>query len=144
MADFNRRFAVIPALEGDAHVPYLGKAQALERILSVQAPRCLSKNLSCQFERQLLQVKTQSQGLSLRGARIRVHCHHDGRMELVWQGRTLAFETSTKPIKQSATANAKEVNARVDWALEQRRDHAPRQHIRGRKTRHVYPTKHLR
>ena len=127
MADFNRRFAVLPASQDDAHVPYLGKAQTLERILSVQQQRCLSKNLSCQFDKQLLQVKTQSQGLSLRGARVTVHCHHDGRMELLWQGRTLAFETSTKPTKQSAPADAKEVNARVDWALDQRRGHVPPQ-----------------
>lgn len=120
MADFNRRFAVIPALEGDAHVAYAGKVQALQRILSVHGQRCLSKNLSCQFERQLLQVKTQSQGLALRGARVTVHCHHDGRMELTWQGRALAFERSTKATKQSEPADGKAVNARVDWALDQR------------------------
>jgi hypothetical protein len=58
MADFNRRFAVIPATEVNAHVAYAGKIQALQCILSVHAHRYLSKNLSCHFERQLVQVKT--------------------------------------------------------------------------------------
>jgi hypothetical protein len=41
MADFNRRFAVIPAMQGNAHVAYAGKIQALQRILSVHTHRYL-------------------------------------------------------------------------------------------------------
>lgn len=125
MADFNRRFAVAPPMPGDAHVPYVGKADDLKRILSVHASRCLSKNLSCQFEGFLLQVQTQSQGLSLRGARVTVHGHHDGRMELLWQGRALAFERTTKPRKQAAPVDGKAVNARVDCALGRRMGSVP-------------------
>ena len=120
MADFNRRFAVQPPLSGDAHVPYAGKGKNLQRILSVQEHRCLSKNLGCQFHNELLQVKTASQGLSLRGAKVTIHCHHDGRRELLWQGRALAFQTSVKPKRQMQPADGKEVNARVDLALTRR------------------------
>lgn len=120
MADFNRRFAVAPAVSGDAHVAYQGKADDVKRILSVQVERRLSKNLSCQYEGDLLQVKTQSQGLSLRGAKVCVHCHQDGRMELLWQGRALAFEKTIKPQKQHAPVDGKEVNARVEFALAKR------------------------
>lgn len=119
MTDFNRRFAVKAAVPQDAHVPYAGKGKNLQRILSVQVQRCLSKNLSCQFENVLLQVKTASQGLALRGARVTIHCHHDARMEMLWQGRPLAFHTSHKPERQTP-ADGKAINARVDRALAKR------------------------
>lgn len=32
MADFNRRFAVVPAVSGDAHVAYQGKVDDVKRI----------------------------------------------------------------------------------------------------------------
>jgi hypothetical protein len=120
MHDFNRRFAVIPATADDAHVAYQGAGDALQRILSVQAERRLSKNLSCQYGGELLQVRTQSQGLSLRGAKVCVHRHTDGRTELSWQGRALAFDKSTKALKQQAPVDGKTVNARVDRALGKR------------------------
>lgn len=118
MADFNRRFAVLPATSGNAHVPYQGKTDDLKRILSVQVERRLSKNLSCQYDGELLQVKTQSQGLSMRQTKVCVHCHHDGRIELSWQGRPLAFEKVIKPQKQQAPVDGKAVNARVALAIE--------------------------
>jgi transposase len=120
MADFNRRFAVQPAVATDAHVPYQGATEALQRILSVQEERCLSKNLSCQYEKQHLQIKTAGIGLSLRGAKVTIHRHTDGRMELLWQGRALAFEKSVKLPMQEAPNDGKDVNARVDAALKKR------------------------
>ena len=117
MADFNRRFAVTPTQSSDAHVVYQGKENMLRRILSVQDERILSKNLSCGHEKKLLQVKTAGQGLSLRGAKVVVHSHSDGSMELLWQGRALAFETFVKPPVQHAPVDGKGINARVDCAL---------------------------
>lgn len=117
MANFNRRFAVKPTQSSDAHVLYQGKTHTLRRILS--------KNLSCQHEKTLLQVKTEGQGLSLRGAKVVVHRHSDGSIELLWRGRALAFEQSVKPPKQHATVDAKEVNARVDWTLKKRAGTVP-------------------
>lgn len=125
MADFNRRFAVTPTQSGDAHGLYQGKPHALRRILSLHEERILSKNLSCQHQNKLLQVKTQGQGLSLRGAKVVVHSHSDGSMELLWQGRALAFEKSVKPPKQHAAVDGKEVNARVDLALKKRAGTVP-------------------
>ena len=68
---FNRRFAVGAACAQDAHVPYLGKTDALRRILSIQEDRVLSKNLSCQYEGALLQVKIAGTGIGMRGATVR-------------------------------------------------------------------------
>jgi len=122
--DFNRRFAVVPAQPEDAHVPYPGTPKELQRILSVHDQRCLSTSLSCQYGNELLQVITPTQGLSLRKANVCVHSHHDGRLELSWQGRTLAFKRMQKLVKQQPAADSKEVNKRVDQALG-KRGHAP-------------------
>ena len=120
IAQFNRRFAVPAATASDAHVAYGGALQDLQRTLSIQGQRKLSKELSCQYERQLLQVRPHGTGLSLRGARVTVHCHVDGRLEVLWQGRALAFEATLNVPRQSPTADGKQVNARVDRALQQR------------------------
>ena len=120
MADFNRRFAVAPAEPEDAHVAYRGSAEDLQRILSVHEERTLSKNLSCQHGGQLLQVQTEGSGAMMRGAKVCVHTHTDGRRELSWQGRRLVFSPLERPAKQQATADGKEVNARVDQALKTR------------------------
>ena len=49
IADYNRRFAVVPKDPQDAHLPYQGTAEELKRTLSVQVIKTLSKNLSCQL-----------------------------------------------------------------------------------------------
>lgn len=125
--DFNKRFTVVPGSPHDAHVRYVGKAAELRRILSVQATRCLSKNLTCQYEGALLQVKTISSGLSLRGATVTAHQRQDG-IELRWQRKTLAFETLLRPDRPAAQARAvdgKQVNSLVDEVIATRSHHKP-------------------
>lgn len=120
IADFNQRFAVPPIAAHDAHVPYLGQREQLRRILSVQDSRRLSKNLSCQHDGVLFQVKTASSGLSMRGALVTVHRHHDGATELRWQGRTLAYATltpSSSPESQCKPVDGKQVNDLVDHII---------------------------
>jgi len=117
IADFNRRFAVTPAVRLDAHVRYLGKTVDLRRILSVHETRLLSKNLTCQYDGALLQIKTASSGLSLRGATVNVHRHFNGETEMRWQGKTLKFEALTReeqPAAQAPAVDGKQVNSLVD------------------------------
>ena len=118
--DYNQRFAVSPADASDAHLAYCGTAQELARTLSVQVTRTLSKNLSCQYENQLLHIETIGTGLGLRGAKITVHEHFDGTKELLWQNRKLTFTMMDKPRRQAPAADSKTANARVDHALAQR------------------------
>lgn len=118
---FNRRFAVVPAMTGDAHVPYTGSRKALQRILATHTKRRLSSNLSCQHEGLLYQVHSADQGLALRGAHVSIVEHPGGKKELLWQGRVLPHTCSAKPGKQQAAAvDSKAVNAKVEHALRQR------------------------
>jgi hypothetical protein len=118
--DFNRRFSVNPRSEVDAHSPFIGKDADLTNILSVHTTRTLSKNLSCQFEKKLLQVETTGKGLALRGSDVTVVEHFDGRCDLMWRKRKLNYSVSQKEKKQAETADGKSVNQRVDEALVKR------------------------
>ena len=118
--DYSRRFAVQPQDPCDAHLAYPGKPDELARILSVQVTRTLSKNLSCQVENQLLQVATTGTGLGLRGVKVTVHEHFDGKKEVFWQKRKLGYSVMDKPLRQTPTADGKTVNARVDTAMARR------------------------
>jgi len=118
--DYNRRFAVVPKDPCDAHLAYPDTSAELVRTLSVQVTRTLSKNLSCQYENQLLQVKTTGTGLGLRGAKVTVHEHFDGRKELRWKKRKLTYSVMDKPQRQAPVADSKTVNARVDKAMARR------------------------
>jgi len=120
IADYNRRFAVVPKDTCDAHLAYPGTPDELVRTLSIQVTRTLSKNLSRQYENQLLQVETTGTGLGLRGAKVTVHEHFDGRKELLWKKRKLTYSVMDKPRRQAPIADSKTVNARVDKAMARR------------------------
>jgi transposase len=118
--EYNTRFAVLAKDASDAHLDYPGTPAELVRILSVQVTRTLSKNLSCQYENQLLQIKTTGTGLGLRGAKVTVHEHFDGGKELLWKKRKLNYSVMDKPLRQAPMADGKAVNAQVDKAVARR------------------------
>lgn len=117
MADFNRRFAVVPRDNQDAHRTYLGIREDLTDILSVQVERTLSKNLSCQYGGTFMQVKTSGTGLGMRGAKVTLFERFDGTQELRWRKRKLVYTVLSKAQRQAQEADSKMVNARVDKAL---------------------------
>lgn len=116
----NRRFAVLPALPDDAHVPYAGTGAALRRILSVHTQRRLSSNLSCQLASVLYQVQPADRGLALRGADVTIVTHPASATEVLWQGRVLHHTLSSKAIKQNEAVDGKGVNSKVEQALSRR------------------------
>jgi hypothetical protein len=120
IADYNRRFAVVPKDPSDAHLAYLGTSAELVRTLSVQVTRTLSKSFSCQYDNPLLQIKTTGTGLGRRGKKVTAHEHFDGRKELLWKKRQLAYTMMDKPRRRTPVADSKSVNARVDKAMVRR------------------------
>jgi transposase len=120
LADYNQRFAVSAQDQTDAHVVYAGTPAQLRSELSVQITRTLSKNLSCQYANELMQVQTTGTGLALRGAKVTVHEHFDGTRELLWKKRKLTFSVMDKPPRQAEVADGKSVNIQVDQSLARR------------------------
>nr|SPS05991.1 conserved protein of unknown function [Candidatus Nitrotoga fabula] len=115
--DYNRRFAVEHKDSSDAHLAYPGTPAELARTLSVHVTGTLSKTLSCQYENLLLQIEATGTGLRLRGTKITVHEHFDGRKELLWKKRKLTYSVIDKPLRQASVADGKSVNTRVDKAM---------------------------
>ena len=111
--DFNRRFAVTPSSELDAHRPLL-ISDDLERILTWQETRTLSKNLSIQFKKVVYQIQTDRPTYALRNAKITVSQNAEGKIAILYKDQELAYSIFKKQPKQSQVLSSKDVNRKVD------------------------------
>jgi transposase len=114
MADYNRRFAVVPASPVNAHRHTLPTEGILGRIFSLQHIRTLSKNLELSYQGTLYQVKTTGVGYGLRHAKVVVCEDAQGQVSLWYQGRCLPYTRYDKAHRVNETVNAKQVTARID------------------------------
>jgi len=114
----NQRFAVVPAQPEDAHVPYRDSLDQLDVALACHHERRLSKTLSCQFHRHILQVHTAQRALV--GERVQILEHLDGRLQLRHAKASLSFEAIKKNDYVNPVEDAKSLNERVQTALKKR------------------------
>ena len=115
--DYNRRFAVIPASQEDAHRPALHSEQELDLIFSIHDTRTLSKNLTIQYQNTIYQVHAQDRTRRLRFAKITVCEAFDGTVTLLYQGKSLPYSTYRKAEKPAPLEDEKTINQRIDKAL---------------------------
>lgn len=123
LVEHNDRFAVQPASLADAHRPWLGTPEQLDRICTVHQQRHLSNQLSCQFEGDVVQVEP-AQPTAPRGrAVVDIAQYADGRIEVLYRGQPLAHRrfTANAHLKSSKEVDDKGLNARVDTALARQR-----------------------
>ncbi len=92
MPAFNREFAVKPAVEGSAFVPYSG--DGLEEILCEQFDRTVNKDNCVAFDRKKLQIPAHSCRRHYVKARVRVHRYTDGQLAVFYGPRKLASYTA--------------------------------------------------
>jgi hypothetical protein len=117
MADFNRRFAVPPSSEVDAHRPLLHRPRELDLLLAEQEIRTLSKSLSVQYRNVVYQLRHQGPGYPLRGATLTVCALADGEVVLLREDRELPYTTYRKGECPPALEDEKTLNERVDAAM---------------------------
>ena len=96
MAAYNRRFAGPPASPVDVHRPVLHSPPDLARIFALHHPRIIAKTLSVQFQNRTDQFQGYGQGYRLRGAPVTVCEAFDGSIELLHEGRALAYRLLTE------------------------------------------------
>ena len=113
IVDFNARFAVVPREAVDAHRPLLPQDN-LERILTVQARRTLSKNLTLNYQNVIYQIQTARPTYALRQAQVVVREDRFGAITLAYKGKPLTYTVYRKPAKQGAVTSSKQLNAAVD------------------------------
>jgi hypothetical protein len=112
MADFNRRFAVQPRSDLDAHRP-LTDQHDLDHILTWQETRTLSKNLTIQFRKTVYQIQTKRPTYALRHAPVTVCLDAQENLSILYKGTPLDYTVFHRQAKQSEIVDTKQLNALV-------------------------------
>ena len=121
MADYNRRFAVAPRSEEDAHRAVLHDAGELDLILRRHEQRKLSKNLTFQYLNREYQITGQGKGYRLRGASVTVCDAFGGEVSVLCKGRPLTFRVLAEGEAPVALDDEKSVQHTVDQAQARQR-----------------------
>jgi len=80
IAEFNRRFQVVPRQRGNAFVPC--RSRDLERIFSLQFERSVNRDNTVSFQNLSLQIERVRWRATLAGCQVTVHQHLDGTLSL--------------------------------------------------------------
>ena len=114
MARYNAKFAVTPRVPEDAHKPWSGGADMLEAALAEHTERRLSKALTFMAGGAVHCIKSRHAGIAFRGAKVVVRQYLDGRMDVVFKDRVLAYTTVRKLPGVAPIEDDKTLDARVD------------------------------
>ena len=109
----NAKFGVTPRNPRDAYRP-LGHREKLDTILTLQAPRVLSKNLTLQFNNTVYQIKTPRPTYAMRRAHVLVSQNREGTVTISYKGKPLQYEIHHRQTPQAKVVDAKEINVTLD------------------------------
>src|SRR5499427_6386677 len=87
IAEFNRKFSVAPAQDGNAFLAVYGKD--LELVFSLQHERVVGKDNTVRIANLCLQIERTSWRNSLSGCRVKVHQHFDDTLTVLYAGRVV-------------------------------------------------------
>ena len=119
--DFNRRFAVSPRSDHDAH-RQLTAQDNLTRILTWQESRLLTKNLTLQFQKVVYQVQTQRPTYAMQHAVVTVCLDAQGKVTLLYKGKNLEYTIFHMQAKQAELVETKHLDQAL---LNQSKAHKP-------------------
>jgi transposase len=114
MKDHNDRFAVIPSSEVNAHRQTLPDKEVLDIIFSFQDERTLSKNLELSYKKVIYQIKTETMGYRLRGAKVTVCEDMAGEVKLLYKDKILAYSCYQKAARVTPVVDTKQLNKMLD------------------------------
>src|ERR1041384_5894616 len=95
IAAYNARFAVAPRSTESAHRS-LGKAEDLDRILTLCERRTLSKNLTLSYNNVIYQIKTKRSAYTMRQAHVEVRERQSGEITIEYKQRPLEYPINSK------------------------------------------------
>jgi transposase len=110
--DFNRRFAVAPRSNHDAHRPLL-KTENLDLILTRQKTATLSKNLTVQANKVIYQIQSNRPDYALRKAQITVCENAKGEVTILYKNKPLSYTIFHKPARQAQVADTKTLDRQI-------------------------------
>jgi len=112
----NRRFTVAPAEPEDAHAPWLDSLDRLNLLLGHYEERTLSKTLSCQFHKQIVQVHAPTRQRRLAGQIVQIIKPLDGELIVLHEKQTLPCTVMQKKERIRPAVDAKALATRA-WDL---------------------------
>ncbi len=110
--DFNRRFAVAPRSNHDAHRPLL-KTENLDIILTRQKTATLSKNLTVQANKVIYQIQSNRPDYALRKAQVTVCENAKGEVTILYRNKPLSYTIFHKPTRQAQVADTKTLDRQI-------------------------------
>lgn len=106
---FNRRFAVTPRSNHDAHRPLL-KTENLNFIFTRQKTTHLSKNLSVQYQKVIYQIHSDRPAYALRNAPITICENVKGEITILYKNQPLSYTPFKKLPRQAEVVETKHLN----------------------------------
>ena len=135
--DYNKRFAVDPASEFNAHKALGLNKNQLNQILSKRTIRTISKDLQVHYNNKIYQIQSDKPAYTMKNSKLEV-IDNQGFVTLRYKGKSLPFKIFEKARKQNPIAGAKDLNQVVDQRLYPTHINKPKPNHPWRKTR---PTK---
>lgn len=96
MADYNRRFAIIPARPEDLHRAMNLASERLQDILCKREQRYVGSQLTFSFERQRIMLEETEVTRALVGRYVETYAYADGRLDVRWKGHSLPYRVFNK------------------------------------------------
>jgi len=139
--DFNRRFAVAPRSNHDAHRPLL-KTENLDLILTRQKTATLSKNLTLQANKVIYQIQSDRPDYALRKAQVTVCENAKGEVTILYKNKPLSYTIFHKPTRQAQVVDTKTLDRQIKTPKPPAPNHPWRQygrHLNGKPIQETSP-----
>lgn len=138
VADYNRRFALVPRSSVNAHRPLLPSDQ-LDTILTRQATRTLSDNLTFQYDKVIYQVQVDRPSYAMRKTQVTVCEDVQGCITILYKGRPLPYLVLERQPRQSEVVSSKSLNHTLrQEPLKPAPDHPWRKPFLGNRSAHGF------
>jgi len=123
---FNRRFAVVPKEKANLHQPLLPH-ENLDRILSEQHTRILSKQLTLSYQNKIYQIKTDRPTYTMQHAPVVVKKDQEDKITIEYKGKQLDYTILTQQPKVEIV-DSKHLNLTVDHIRQERIQYPEKAH----------------
>jgi hypothetical protein len=110
----NKKFAIDALDPADSHRALSISREQLDKVLSNQETRKLTKNLEFSYNNTIYQIKRPGSGYSFRHAEVTICEQMDGKVTVYKGNEVLNYETISKSLYKLEIADRKEVNAALD------------------------------
>ena len=129
IADFNRRFTVVPKDKANMHRQLL-PTEELNEIMCEKHQRILSKQLTVSYQNKLYQIHTKRPTYAMRYAPVEVRETVEGLITITYQKKQLDYVIIKKQ-PRAEIVDSKELNLRVDTVVKQHRSNTNMKRIPG-------------